>query len=240
METNTGIFNTMFNKEMFAAVFNRGLFRAIIIIFAIGIALLPFTVISEDTVNVPDRSQFVTKTKPGDAYMKPQTINSLRSKLVSPADMGVPVSLIEKPSSNRDKIWNYLLNAGFSDAQAAGIMGNLKQEHGFQTSGNGLAQWMGGRHARLMGMKNPYSLKTQLDFLVKVELGGSYSHVAAQLKKCKSVDEATILFCNKYERPGIPAMGKRIAFAHETYNAYHKDKSSIKPILVVEGKVRGV
>jgi hypothetical protein len=243
METIKRLFNKdlpqiIFCKEMVIATFNKHLFRALIALSAIGMALAPLTVVSEDDVYVPDRDSFVKWTEPGDYYLRPQKINSLKSKYVSPADMGIPISLIEKPASNRDYVWNYLIEAGFSDKQAAGIMGNLRQEHGFQTSGDGLAQWMGGRRARLMRMSKPYSLKTQLNFLVNVELAGSYSHVKRALLACDTVAEATTVFCNKYERPGIPAMGKRQAYARDIYNIYHKEESDMAPILVIEGSTK--
>jgi hypothetical protein len=221
------------------AILNKNLFRAIIALFAVGMAFSPFTSISEDNVNVPNRDHFIKWTEPGDHYIRPQNVNTLKSRAVSAEELGIPVSIVENPSSNRDRVWNYLIQSGFTDEQTAGIMGNLRQEHGFQTSGDGLAQWIGGRRAKLMKMKDPYSLSTQLDFLVKVELGGGYSHVKKLLKKCKGIDEATKVFCNKYERPGIPAMNKRLAYAHEIYNIYHKDEFDLDPIVVLEGSADG-
>jgi hypothetical protein len=221
------------------AIFNKRLFRALIMLCALGLAFSPFIAISEDGVNVPDRDHFIAWTEPGDHYIKPQNVNSLRAREVSAEELGIPVSLVEEPSSNRDHIWNYLIENGFTDEQAAGVMGNLRQEHGFQTSGDGLAQWMGGRKAKLMRMKDPYSLATQLHFLVKVELAGSYAHVNKLLKNCDTVEEATTVFCNRYERPGIPAMGKRLAYAREVYNIYHKDESDMAPIVIIEGSADG-
>jgi hypothetical protein len=203
-------------------------------------AIIPFTSISEDQVNVPNRDHFIKLTEPGDHYMRPQNVNTLKIKMVSPADLGMRASIVKKPSSNRDHVWNYLLENGYSDEQAAGIMGNLRQEHGFQTSGDGLAQWTGGRRAKLRSMKNPYSLSTQLNFLVNVELKGSYSYVDKAMRAATSVEEATRIFCNQYERPGIPVMNKRIAYAHEVYAIYHRDKSELKKVAVVTGSVGGV
>ncbi|MDR0519399.1 MAG: phage tail-type lysozyme domain-containing protein [Clostridiales Family XIII bacterium] len=203
------------------AIFNKGLFRTIIAIFAIGLALVPFNVISEDSVNVPNSKYIIKSTEQGDSYLRPQPVTAAKAELDRAA--AIKARLVENPKSNRDNIWNYLVKAGFTDEQTAGIMGNLRQEHGYETSGDGLAQWQGGRRAKLMSMKNPHSLKTQLDFMVKVELGGGYSGVKKLLKKCKTVEDAAVVFCNKYERPGIPAMNKRIAYAREAYALYHKD-----------------
>jgi hypothetical protein len=225
--------------DMIKAIFNMSLFRVITALFALSLALAPFIATSEDGVNVPDQNHFIKWTEPGDSYIRPQDVNTLQSRTVSAEELGIPVSFVENPSSNRDHVWNYLVESGFTDEQTAGIMGNLRQEHGFQTSGDGLAQWMGGRKAKLMKMKNPHSLATQLDFLVKVELAGSYSHVNKLLKKCDSVEEATTVFCNRYERPGIPAMSKRISYAREVYSIYHKEEYDLPAFIVIEGSADG-
>jgi hypothetical protein len=226
--------------DMIRAIFNRGLFRAITAFFAVGLALAPFIAISEDGVHVPNRDHFIKWTEPGDYYIAPQQVNTLQATTVSAEELGIPVSFVEDPSSNRDHVWNYLIESGYTDAQTAGIMGNLRQEHGFQTSGDGLAQWMGSRRAKLMRMEDPYSLYTQLEFLVNVELAGSYSHVDRLLKNCNTIEEATTVFCNRYERPGIPAMSKRISYAREVYAIYHKDESELPPVVIIEGSADGM
>jgi len=53
-------------------------------------------------------------------------------------------------------------------------MGNLMQEHHFNTDGDGLAQWTGGRKANLLSRPEPYNIYTQLDFLMW-ELNGGYA-----------------------------------------------------------------
>lgn len=86
-------------------------------------------------------------------------------------------------------------------------MGNLQQEHGFQTSGDGLAQWNGGRKARLMAMPNPYSLETQLNFLV-MEMSES------SLNLPDDVVGATQVFQNQFERCGQCNEIARINYAY--------------------------
>lgn len=117
------------------------------------------------------------------------------------------------PGENEIIIWNYLLSQGFSRNQVAGIMGNLKQEHGFQTSGDGLAQWTGGRKAKLMALENPESIYTQLEFLMS-ELNGAYSRAKASIMASSTVEEAVIAFQNQYERCGYCMEGARIQFAY--------------------------
>lgn len=63
-------------------------------------------------------------------------------------------------SDNREKVWNFLIGKGLSPPQAAGVMGNLQLESGYDpfnqengrpwpTAGWGLAQWTGGRRDTL-------------------------------------------------------------------------------------------
>jgi uncharacterized protein YabE (DUF348 family) len=117
------------------------------------------------------------------------------------------------PSENQTITWNYLRAQGFSREQTAGIMGNLQQEHGFQTSGDGLAQWTGGRKAKLMAMDDPYNIYTQLDFLM-YELNGSYSGVKSAILGSASVEDAVIIFQNQFERCGVCVQDRRIQFAY--------------------------
>lgn len=122
------------------------------------------------------------------------------------------------PSENAAIIWTYLRAHGFSASQTAGIMGNLKQEHGFQTSGDGLAQWTGGRKAELMARDNPYSLYTQLDFLLD-ELNGS--SVGADIKAAGSISQATVVFQDQFERCGACMESNRISYAYSIYNQFN-------------------
>lgn len=65
--------------------------------------------------------------------------------------------------NNTAKIWNYLIGKGLKDFQAAGILGNIKEESGSTYSPNvsefgqqwpkggyGIVQWTGGRRTQLM------------------------------------------------------------------------------------------
>lgn len=118
------------------------------------------------------------------------------------------------PSENETITWNYLIAQGFTREQTAGIMGNLKQEHGFNTTGDGLAQWTGGRLASLLAMPDPYNINTQLDFLMQ-ELNGPYAKVRDALKASTTVDQATIVFQNQYERCGVCVESRRIQYAYD-------------------------
>lgn len=59
-------------------------------------------------------------------------------------------------NDNAEKIWNFLIDKGLTDNQAAGIMGNLRQESNYNPSavesngiGYGIAQWSFGRRTAL-------------------------------------------------------------------------------------------
>ncbi len=60
-------------------------------------------------------------------------------------------------ANNKEKVWNFLIDRGLSPEQAAGVMGNLQQESGFDplaqnpSSGAwGLAQWYGSRKTAIL------------------------------------------------------------------------------------------
>lgn len=118
------------------------------------------------------------------------------------------------PSQNESITWDYLIGQGFSRNQTAGIMGNLKQEHGFNTSGDGIAQWTGGRKSTLMSRPDPYNIYTQLDFLM-YELNGSYASVRDAIKASSTVEQAVTIFQDRFERCGVCAESRRIQFAYD-------------------------
>ncbi len=117
------------------------------------------------------------------------------------------------PSQNETMTWNFFMSNGFSREQTAGIMGNLMQEHGFNTTGDGLAQWTGARKQALMSLPDPYSIDTQLAFLM-AELNGGYASVRDSVKASSTVDAATVAFQNGYEKCGVCVQSNRIQFAY--------------------------
>lgn len=105
------------------------------------------------------------------------------------------------PSENESITWSFLTGKGLTREQTAGIMGNLMQEHKFNTSGDGLAQWTGSRQARLQSMyPDTYmTIYSQLDYLW-YELNGSYASVLSAIRSDASVDSVVLTFQNRYER----------------------------------------
>lgn len=122
------------------------------------------------------------------------------------------------PSENENIAWDYLISQGFSEIQAAGIMGNLMQEHHFNTTdtsgGLGIVQWTGNRRTQLIAMY-PMSYDTiyaQLDYLM-YELNGSYVNVKNSLLSTNSLGDAVRIFQNNFEKCGVCVEGKRIEYA---------------------------
>lgn len=103
-------------------------------------------------------------------------------------------------------------------------MGNLRQEHGYNTSdagaaGLGLVQWIDGRRAALEAKGNYLDLTTQLNFMLE-ELS-SIEHVAGNaIRTAQTVEEATIAFQDKYERCGKCMQSQRIGYAMEILARY--------------------
>lgn len=118
------------------------------------------------------------------------------------------------PTENEVITWNFLIGKGLSREQAAGIMGNLMQEHGFNTTGDGLAQWTGSRQSRLRSMyPTTYdTIQSQLDYLW-YELSGPYASVLTAIKAQTTVAGAVVVFQNQFERCGVCVESRRIQFA---------------------------
>jgi uncharacterized protein YabE (DUF348 family) len=124
------------------------------------------------------------------------------------------------PSENENIAWSFLRTQGFSRAQTAGIMGNLMQEHRFRTSdvsgGLGIAQWIGGRRAKLIDMyPDSYTnIYSQLDFLM-FELNGSYVGVKRNLLAATSIYDAVSIFEKEFERCGTCKTDLRNKYAED-------------------------
>jgi hypothetical protein len=124
---------------------------------------------------------------------------------------------------NETVIWNFLINKGFTRNQAAGIMGNLQQEHNFQTSdsdgGLGIAQWIGGRRARLVAQGDHTNINVQLNFLVD-ELDGVEAEAGVAIRAAVSVEGSVLAFQNKFERCGNCMQHKRVIYAYAILNRH--------------------
>ncbi|MBO9664706.1 phage tail tip lysozyme [Dokdonella sp.] len=136
------------------------------------------------------------------------------------------------PNSQQGRIneaMGFFESQGWSRAQAAGIVGNLQAESGVDPNrgqdgggpGYGLAQWEGPRQAAFKAWAgkdiHQSTFREQLEF-IQHELTTTERGAGNALKGATSASEAAQIFCNKYERPGIPHMESRIANANAIFN----------------------
>jgi hypothetical protein len=131
--------------------------------------------------------------------------------------------------SKKQYAYNYLLNKGLTNIQAAAIAGNLEVESGFNTSAEGdkgysggssrgIAQWREGRLSNLKNFAGNQwtNMDKQLDFVLH-ELNTSEKSAFTSLKNARTVEQATEAFTRGYERPNMSQahLGKRIKHALE-------------------------
>lgn len=155
---------------------------------------------------------------------------------------------------NKDKvkkqIWDFLIKDGYSEAAAAGVMGNWMRESGCNPTviqghiswdefevgsyGIGLAQWT--YHSRQKNlfrkadeMGKPWTdLNVQLNFYKQEVQGYSFNAVGglANYKKLTDVDRAVVVFENCYEKAGVKAMDQRKEYARDIYKKYSGSEPS--------------
>ena len=113
----------------------------------------------------------------------------------------------------KNKIVNFFINKGLSKNQAKGIYGNIMQESGGKHNivssdgynSYGLAQWTGPRKARLFSKYGTKpTIDQQLEFMWE-ELNSSEKRALNALKNTSTVEDATKVFMQKYERPAAHA-----------------------------------
>lgn len=177
-------------------------------------------------------------------------------------------------NNNPEKGFNYFVQKGFTEKQAAGIIGNFMVESGMNpkrvqgsgviesktlpsSGGYGLAQW--DDRKTLLGAytkskkTNPqdralYDLGHQLDFVMFElkgptnvndpnfpDLSGSTEAPAFEdFKKTTTIQEATTVWREKYERPGKDASAERLAAANKAYGDFATGAGSPAPDAISE------
>ena len=91
--------------------------------------------------------------------------------------------------------------------------------------GFGIAQWTSkSRQENLVAFSRDQNLpvddrELQLEFITH-ELTTSYPKVLSEIKQTNNVADATTIFMEGYERPGIPHLDNRINFAENTFNDF--------------------
>lgn len=121
-------------------------------------------------------------------------------------------------------IVNFFMNKGLTKNQAKGIYGNIMQESGDKHNivsrdghnSYGLAQWTGIRKARLFSKygTNPTVIQ-QLEYLWS-ELNSTEKDALNALRNTSTVEDATKVFMQKFERPANWAANfkKRLKYAN--------------------------
>lgn len=151
--------------------------------------------------------------------------------------------------NNEEKIWNYLVSElGLDDQQAAGVLGNMQQESGFNPEATnpdsgayGIAQWYAERKTGLTNFaqsegKQVNDLGVQLDYLKK-ELNSTYkSTVLEPLLASDSLSEATRIWLEEYEVPCTPGssacdaeMNTRMPFSEHWLDVFGGGGASSDP-----------
>ncbi len=134
---------------------------------------------------------------------------------------GAPTTAVDG-ADNAEKIYNFFVAKGLSGAQAAGILGNLQQESGFNPAiiqggaiadanykpvngvGFGLAQWtFTVRQQPLVDLAKKTNRKViditvQLDYLWQ-ELNGTHKHALETLKQATTPEDAAYIFHRDFE-----------------------------------------
>ena len=126
-------------------------------------------------------------------------------------------------SENAQKALDFFKSKGWTDAQAAGIVGNLQAEsgknlapHGKPGDGGkarGIAQWHPDRRGNFQNaIGKPFdesSFEDQLNF-IQWELENTEARAAQKLRQAKSASEAAAIFDQYYERSSGEHRQKRI------------------------------
>ena len=125
-------------------------------------------------------------------------------------------------SGNAEKVFNFFVSKGFEPFQAAAFVGNFVVESGSEDinpiavgdNGNafGIAQWNSRRpelyEFASKNNKPVDSLETQLEF-AWYEMQNKESSAYEAIKNTKTLEEATYVIMDRYERPGEPHLDKR-------------------------------
>lgn len=155
--------------------------------------------------------------------------------------------------TNQEIVWKFLRANGYSEAAAAGVMGNIQQECGFNPSaveagnniGHGLFQWSFDRWSGPNGLdayakskgKDWTDIGLQIEFMnYEVTQGGEsscfaiygYNSSLAGFKGQNDVNYATEMFCWSYERPSAihANMTNRLNWANTYYNQFKGTSST--------------
>ena len=199
------------------------------------------TIESPSEIQAAAEAALPAQTQTSSPISSPASSPSLLGNQTTQSDTEIDENLVG--NNNSEKIFNYFVNAGYSPAQSAGIVGNFYAESALNPKAynpndvgmpaEGLAQWRAGRltdlkeFARQKGSDHR-ALNTQLAFTLH-ELQGKERSANNRLLNAKTAKEAAYTVSRYYERPankivnGVytsPSLQKRINFAEETLRSY--------------------
>ena len=159
--------------------------------------------------------------------MDDESFGFVSRKLLIPAPpINTPEPSVPSTSDVRLQAASFLVSKGWSDVQAAAIVGNLMQESNLKptavnpsSGATGIAQWLGDRLTALQAKANWQDLQVQLDF-VDEELNGSEKTAGDAIRLTTALDAATMAVRVSYERCGEneAADANRLAQATTAYN----------------------
>ncbi len=146
----------------------------------------------------------------------------------------------------QEKVWWAVIDAGYSKEAAAGVLGNIEAESGFDSEiiesgsgvGFGLCQWSYGRRTALEAYAASKGVEasdvdTQIEFLI-AEItpgGGANGYASYQLmtyngysasdwENASTPEDAAIAFCWTFERPSVARMDVRTEAARSYYEQF--------------------
>lgn len=139
-----------------------------------------------------------------------------------PEIVEAPVNINPDNLPETEKLAYKYLVQHFQPYQVVGILGNLKQESGFNTedhpNGLGIAQWLGARRQNLIdkysGSPSTYQIYNQLQYIVE-EMNGTEKRAGDALRASQTLEEATQVFQDQYERCGDCRASQRLTYAQE-------------------------
>jgi peptidoglycan hydrolase-like protein with peptidoglycan-binding domain len=146
--------------------------------------------------------------------------------------------LLEKPSEREEQAYRFFISMGLTPIQAAGIVGNLKQESStFNTKdvgdggeSIGIAQWSSIRRKdfeKVFGKPfNDSTFQEQLQF-IWWELNNTEKRALDKLKTATTAAEAAALFDKFYERSDGKARDQRSKNAEDIYTRYENPSSVV-------------
>lgn len=120
------------------------------------------------------------------------------------------------PNNLKDTV-NFFLSKGYKDFQVAALVGGFIAESNVNPTiqnsigATGLAQWLGGRKQALLSKPDPFSLNTQLNFVIE-EFNNKEAQAGKKLKNSTTLEEA-IAAAAAYERFEGITKGANTTFA---------------------------